>query len=149
MRKIFISMLFGLLAVFSVSSQSLSVVKGTVSDGDSQEKLVGVTVGISGTSIEGITDNNGDFELKNVPVGKYKLSMNLQGFISQSFPFSVEEGEDTDSGQLFLYKGFDLEQDLSTISLSEEELLDDEEGGADNISGLLVSSKDAFLDIAN
>jgi hypothetical protein len=148
MRKIFVSMLFGLLFSLGVNAQSLSIVKGTISDGESTEKLVGVTVSVQGTSIEQKSDSEGSFVLQNVPVGKQVVLMSFGNYKSQSFPINVLDGKEVDLGVVLLYKQQRLELDLSTITLSDEDLLDEEGGGSDNVSGLLVSSKDAFLNAA-
>lgn len=141
-------MLFGLLFSLGVNAQSLSIVKGTISDGESTEKLVGVTVSVQGTSIEQKSDSEGSFVLQNVPVGKQVVLMSFGNYKSQSFPINVLDGKEVDLGVVLLYKQQRLELDLSTITLSDEDLLDEEGGGSDNVSGLLVSSKDAFLNAA-
>ena len=141
-------MLFGLLFSLGVNAQSLSIVKGTVSDGESGEKLAGVTVSVQGSSIEQKSDSEGSFVLQNVPVGKQVVLMSFENYKSQSFPVNVLDGKEVDLGVVLLYKQFATELDLSTITLSDEDLLDEEGGGSDNVSGLLVSSKDAFLNAA-
>jgi len=74
--------------------------------------------------------------------------MSFGNYKSQSFPINVLDGKEVDLGVVLLYKQQRLELDLSTITLSDEDLLDEEGGGSDNVSGLLVSSKDAFLNAA-
>ncbi|AOW20988.1 carboxypeptidase-like regulatory domain-containing protein [Urechidicola croceus] len=148
MRKFIISLLFGLTLVFTSNAQSLSTVKGNVSDSYSTEPLNGVTVTVLGTTIEQLTDEKGNFVLQNVPTGNQLIQVKLIGYESQNFPISVVDGEEIDLGSILLYEEILEQNDLSIISLSTEELNDDE-GGADNTVGLLQSSKDVFLSTAS
>lgn len=138
-----------ILMVFSVitfsNAQNLSIVKGTVSDGNILEEIPKVTVKIKGTTTSVLTDVNGNFELKNIAAGKHLLVVTKQGYISKNVPINVSNGKALNLGTIFMYKQVAEREDLSTITLSDDELLDDEDGGSDNVSGLLVSSKDAFL----
>ncbi|HKJ07292.1 MAG TPA: carboxypeptidase-like regulatory domain-containing protein, partial [Flavobacteriaceae bacterium] len=145
MRKFLLSV-FGVLAfAFSINAQTLSTVKGTVNDGDTTNKITNVTVKIQGTDIAQLTNLDGEFVLTNVPTGNQVVSISADGYNTQNLPVNVKAGETTNLGVIFLFKSLQTNQDLSTITLSDDELLDDEDGGSDNVSGLLVSSKDAFL----
>ncbi|MFH2049951.1 MAG: TonB-dependent receptor [bacterium] len=53
---------------------------GTVTDKTTGEPLLGVTVSISGTSLGGITDLDGYYRIKNVPVGVYELVASCVGY---------------------------------------------------------------------
>jgi len=80
--------------------------------------------------------------LKNVPEGKQIVKITFSGFETQQFPLDITS-KDVDLKTILLYEDFQLVDDNSTISLSDDELSDDE-GGADNTAGLLQSSKDVF-----
>ncbi|MCF6279498.1 MAG: TonB-dependent receptor [Flavobacteriaceae bacterium] len=147
MRKFISTMLFGVLFAFSANAQSQGVVKGNVSDGDSENSITGVTVTIEGTTIKQTTDENGNFTLSSVPTGSQLVKIQVQGYETQTFPVTVAENATVDLGAILMYKDQSELEDLSVISLSEDELNDDE-GGADNTAGLLQASRDVFSSTA-
>ncbi|MBS3993522.1 MAG: carboxypeptidase-like regulatory domain-containing protein [Bacteroidetes bacterium] len=145
MRKTFI-FLFLLLFTFSVQlSYAQQKVKGTVTDSATEKQLQGVKVSIQGTEIEQLTGIYGEFVLNNVPVGAQVVQLSFEGFETLYFPIAIEKAKDLDMGILSMNTVFKTEFDASIISLSEDELSEDEKGGSENVSGLLQSSKDIFL----
>lgn len=146
MKKFITSMLLGLF-ILTINAQSLSVVRGSVIDSYSTSPLGGVRVSIAKLSIEQTTDTEGNFILQNVPTGSHLLELQYPSYESQSFPINVIDGSVIDLGTIFLYEEIVEQSDLSIISLSEEQLSNDE-GGADNTAGLLQYSKDIFLSTA-
>ena len=132
---------------FWVIAQSTGVVKGIVSDSDTERSLSGATVFVEGIENTSSTDSDGKFILTNVPLGNQKISVSLNGYETQIFPVNLESNKEIDLGEIFLFKEFNENFDAGVISLSEDQLNDDE-GGADNTAGLLQSSKDVFLNTA-
>ena len=128
-------------------AQTQGIVIGTVSDTNSEKPLQGVTIKVEGTAITQITLENGSFVIKNVPEGNQVVVVEFQGYETQSFPVTIEKGKQLDLGSILLYRDLKREQNLSIISLSDEELSDDE-GGADNTAGLLQASRDVFSSTA-
>ncbi len=145
MKKI----IFTLFFVFAINiiANAQANVKGNVSDSDSSSPIVGVTITVDGTTIKQITDENGDFELVSVPVGGQLVKIEYLGYETQSFPVTVVENSTIDLGSILLYKDLSVQTDLSVITLTDDELNEDE-GGADNTAGLLQSSRDVFLNAA-
>lgn len=145
MRKFSIKILliFGIISISN--AQNKSIVKGTVSDGEVLTEISKATVKIKGAIMHTLTKENGKFEFENVPEGSYTLIVTKPNYKTKNVPITVKNNKTVDLGVIFLYKKITETEDLSTISLSDDELLDDEDGGSDNVSGLLVSSKDAFL----
>ncbi len=77
--------LFTLLSVFIACQPILSQtpvgsIKGKVVDISTLEPLTGVAVTITRLNIGKATDTNGEFEIKNVPVGSYSLSYQQIGY---------------------------------------------------------------------
>ncbi|PCH78315.1 MAG: TonB-dependent receptor [Flavobacteriaceae bacterium] len=144
MRKTIVSLFLSLFVIFSMNSQSLSSVKGTVSDSDTGTAIAGVTVKVLGTTFVQKTDSEGNFVLQQVPKGQQIVQLIFDGYDTQNYPVDVLEGKQSDLGVLLMYKEMGFSSDLSVISLSDDDLLEDEGGGSDNVSGLLSSSKDAF-----
>jgi len=147
MRKIIISMFFALATVLITNAQSLGIVKGSVSDSYNTAPLANVKVALIGTTIEQLTDAEGNFLIQNIPAGNQLLELSLKGYETQNFPVTVSEGGEIDLGSILLYEVALDQTDLSVISLSEDELSSDE-GGADNTAGLLQASRDVFLSSA-
>lgn len=146
MKKTIISMLLIALP-FWVIAQSTGVVKGIVSDSDTELPLSEATVVVEGLKNTSSTGSDGKFILNNVPIGAQKISVNLDGYETQIFPINLESEKEVDLGEIFLFKKYVQDIDAGVVLLSEDDLNDDE-GGADNTAGLLQSSRDVFLNTA-
>ena len=147
MRKFIITMLFVMSSVLVTSAQSIGIVKGNVSDSDTSTPIVGVEVTVDGTTIKESTDNSGSFVLQNVPSGNQLITIVIQGYETQNFPVTVVENDTIDLGAVLLYKDAVFQEDLSVISLTDDQLSEDD-GGADNTAGLLQASRDVFSSTA-
>ncbi len=143
MKKPIITILFSVFVSFMTIAQSTGVVKGSVSDSSNAEALKETSITVEGTTIKQITDEKGDFVLLNVPVGNQLIKIQIDGYETQSFPVTVKENETSNLGTILMYKDEAIQEDLSVISLSDDELNDDD-GGADNTAGMLQASRDVF-----
>jgi len=141
MRKIILSMFFSLFLALGINAQN--VVKGIVTDSDSQNPLQGVLVTILSTTSNQTTGADGVFNLKNVPNGSYIVELKLAGYETQNFPVELA-GKTVDLGTILFYKSLSEDLDLSLITITDDELNDDG-GAADNIAGLLQATQDIFL----
>ena len=84
--------------------------------------------------------------IKNLQGKKAVLEIKLEGYATQNI--LIEQSETLlDLGIILLFKEVEEIEDLSIITLTDDELNEDA-GSADNISGLLQSSMDIFLRIA-
>jgi len=140
MKRNFVLSLFGFLLFLNTYAQQ--TVKGRVVNSVSEKAMTNVAVSVNGTNIIFKTPIDGYFVLNNVPKGKQIVKIVHQGFETQQYPIIVSD-KTIDLGTIELYEDFQEEEDRSTITLSDDEL-DDDTGGADNISGLLSSSRDLF-----
>lgn len=147
MKKLFFLLLFSAFFTPTIFAQLSGSVKGKVIDAESQESLTNVTVTVIGTSIKYLTNVDGVFILNDVPIGNQIVQISLNGYESQSFPASISENQVIDLGTILLNLDVTSRDNSGLISLTEDELNDDM-GGADNISGLLQSSRDVFLNTA-
>ncbi|MGJ8591634.1 MAG: carboxypeptidase-like regulatory domain-containing protein [Aquaticitalea sp.] len=142
MKKSFLILLFGLFSIAAAISQT--VVKGSVIDGASDEPIPSVTVMIEGSTLTAQTDANGEFSFtENIPLGEQVLVIEKLGYVTKRYPIVVNEGKTVDISDMSLDIDVSDSQELFTITLSDDELNDDT-GGADNISGLLAASQDVF-----
>jgi len=142
MRK-FLLLFFGLALGFNSYAQSLNSIKGRVLESETQTSINEVKATLQGTTFSVFSDAEGAFVLENVPNGEYVLQLSKVKYENLYLPVSVQ-GKTVDLGDITLYTDLYSKLDSSVITLSEEELTDDEAGGADNIAGLLQSSNDAY-----
>ena len=147
MKKLFFLLLFSVCFTPAIFAQLLGTVKGKIIEAESQEPLANVTVTITRTTIKHFTNSDGIFILNEVPIGNQIIQISLNGYESQNFPARISEGQVIDLGIILLFIDRASQDNSGLISLTEDELNDDT-GGADNISGLLQSSKDVFLNTA-
>lgn len=144
MRQIILSIFLCVFVLFEITAQN--IVKGVVKDNDSNKFLQDVSVSVKGTEINQTTLFDGTFSLQNIPNGKYLIVLKKSNYETQNFPVTLS-GKSIDLGTIFLYEEVNQNNDLSVIVISDDELNDDT-SSADNISGLLQSSKDVYLKTA-
>lgn len=142
MRKLLSLFIIGLITIFA-SAQSSNVVTGTILNLDDQKPIADVNVSIADTDISTTTNVDGYFELKNVPMGEQIVVCRKATFENAYFQVNVNQPS-VSIGKVTMYLDILQKPDVSVITLSEDELSDDEAGGADNVAGLLQSSKDAY-----
>ncbi len=141
MRKIVVTIFLAFL--FTIGANAQNIVKGVVLDGDSKKPLQSVIVSVLKTTFTQITGTKGRFKITNLTNGNYIVEIKLKGYEPQNFPIEFS-GKEINLGKILLYEDLSEEQDLSTITITDDELSDDA-NTADNISGLLQSSRDLYL----
>lgn len=147
MKKSILIYLLGIFSAFTSFAQE-TVVKGSVLDAVTNNPIPGVTITIEETFQSTQTDALGEFSFTtNVPLGEQVLLVEKVGFVTKRYPIVVNEGKTVDISGMVLDIDISDTADQFTISLSDDELNDDT-GGADNISGLLQSSQDVFQNTA-
>ena len=79
-----------LLSIFinfanAVLAQSpLQNIRGTITDIDSKEPLIGAAIEIPSLNIGSTTDENGEFKITGVPVGRYDVHVTYIGYEEQT-----------------------------------------------------------------
>lgn len=146
MKKLVLSTLFVLQAFFVFAQQSTGFT-GKVVDAKSQKPLQDVVASIQNTNFTQLTNELGAFTFKDVPVGNQILLIKTAGYKDQLFPVEVVKGQMLDLGVLTLEEDVTSEQQLSLVTLTENDLGDDN-SGSESTSGLLQSSRDAFQQTA-
>lgn len=136
-------LLTGVLLFLILGISSQNTVKGIVVYNSSGKPLKDVLITLKNTVFNTITDVNGSFKIINIPKGNYLLEVKLLGYETQNFPLEFIEST-IDLGTISLFKNLVEEQDLSLITLTDDELNDDA-NAADNITGLLQATRDVFL----
>ena len=138
MKKFTITKLLILSNLLTINAQN--IVKGVVINSDSENPLQGVSVNVR--EVKSITNADGTFTLMGLPDGKLVVVVSLKGFETQNFPVQLS-GKEIDLGTILMYEDISEEQDLSTVTITDDELSDDT-SAADNISGLLQASRDIY-----
>jgi CarboxypepD_reg-like domain len=142
MKKLVISILFVMNVAF-VFAQSGTGFTGKVVDSKTQKPLQNVITSIQNTNQTQITDALGTFTFKEVPAGSQLLQIKSSGYKSQLIAVDVEEGKILDLGIVVFEEDITEEQQLSLITITENDLGDDN-SGSENTAGLLQASRDAF-----
>lgn len=146
MKKLVLSILF-VLQVLVVMGQTGTGVSGKIIDSKTQRPLQSVIVSVQNTTITKLTDSEGSFVLDNVPTGEQLVLLRTEGYTQQLLPVEVVAGQIIDLGLLLLDEDITSEQQLSLITLTENDLGDDN-SGSESTSGLLQASRDVFLQTA-
>lgn len=148
MKIIVITAIVWLCCTINVTSQTVLSLKGKVVKVTSEEPLKGVIVKVKNTSFTVETNVQGEFIIENVPVGKQIIQISFKGFSTQNIPVLIGENKIYDLGTIFLYNAIAEIQETSIISLSEDDLLNENDRSSDYIAGLFQSSKDVYLKAA-
>ncbi|MCU0324959.1 MAG: TonB-dependent receptor [Spirosomaceae bacterium] len=78
-KSILLSFFFTITFTITALAQVGSI-KGNVTDAKNKEAAIGATVKVEGTTIGAMTDIEGNFEMKRVPAGIYKISVTYVGY---------------------------------------------------------------------
>lgn len=142
MRKICFSIFMLVFSIITLQAQN--IVKGTVLDGDSETPLQNVSIKIKENQlINATTGKNGSFIIKGLSNGNYVIEILLEGYETQNFPITLS-GSTVDLEEIYLFADVTEDQDLSLITITDDELNDDA-SAADNIAGLLQATRDLYL----
>ena len=143
MKRIFLLFLLTSLMGISAFTQSLSTVKGKVISTEDNSPMGGVMVYVQNTNLSTQTTADGLFDISNIPTGEQILRLEKTGFQTQYQSFSAN-GDLVNLGELMMFVDVTQMIDTGVVAISDDELSTDESGGADNIAGLLLSSKDPY-----
>lgn len=146
MKKLALSLLFLFQAVL-VMAQNQSTVKGKVVDSKSQIPLGSVKVMIQSNEQFVTTNNLGEFQIKGITAGNQILVVSVDGYNTQNFAIEVVDNQTLDVGMMFLEEDITSEQQLSLVTITENDLGDDN-SGSESTAGLLQSSRDAYQQAA-
>ncbi|TBW27857.1 TonB-dependent receptor [Gramella sp. KN1008] len=134
-----------MLSGMSMNSQQITI-SGRFADAFTEVPLPQVKVSFESYFTEVISDSNGEFqlELENIQPAEYVLRIDKVGYLLKRIPVNIQTvGKDLGTILLQPDPAFEQNQQVS-ISLSDAELLL-AESEFDNISGILQSSRDVFL----
>lgn len=133
-----------ILVILFGNLQAQNIVKGIILDGNSETPLQNVSIQIyENQRINTTTRKDGSFSIEGLPNGNYSLKILLEGYATQNFPLSLS-GSTIDLEEIYLFIDVTEEQDLSLISITDDELNNDT-NTTDNITGLLQATRDLYL----
>ena len=146
MKKLVISILF-VMEVFFSFAQTGSGLTGKVVDSKTQKPLQNVVATIQNSNLTEVTNAEGKFIFKSVTIGSQLLVIKSSGFKDQLLAVDIEFGKILDLGTIALEEDITVEQQLSLITITDNDL-GDGNSGSENTSGLLQASRDAFQQAA-
>jgi hypothetical protein len=146
MKKLVLSTLLVLQAVF-VFAQQNPALKGKVIDAKSQKPLQNVVAIIQSNNQSVLTDFEGNFVFQALPSGAQVLVIKSTGYNQQSLILEPFTGETIDLGTIVLEEDITSEQQLSLVTITENDLGDDN-SGSESTSGLLQATRDAYQQAA-
>ncbi len=143
MRKKYL--IFFILLPFSKAfAQEETTFFGIVIDAKTQNPIENVVVSIQNSSLTQLTSKNGKFELYSTIKDEQLLLIHSQGYKDLLLKLEPNFGFKVNLGILQLEDNFSDETPAALITLLESDLSDDN-GSTESTSGLLQSSKDAFM----
>ncbi|HEY9046785.1 MAG TPA: TonB-dependent receptor [Ohtaekwangia sp.] len=95
-------------------AQQKGSVKGVVHSSDGQP-AAHVNVLLKGSKKGTVTNENGEYEIKNIEPGNYTLAISFIGLETKEYPVEVKAGESTDTGEIVLSEN---SQQLGEIVIS-------------------------------
>ncbi|WP_181369506.1 TonB-dependent receptor [Flavobacterium album] len=146
MKKLVISLLF-VMQVFCAWAQDTATVQGKVVDSKSQKPLENVVATLQSTTQTALTNAEGVFIFENAPAGSEVIVVSSAGYVSQTFSLEIVAGQPLDLGVVSLDEDITSEQQLSLITITDNDLGDDN-SGSENTAGLLQASRDTYQQAA-
>lgn len=142
MNKLAITILF-LLNVLWLFGQDSSSLSGKVMDAKTEKPLLNAIISIQNSSFTEIADSDGFFKFTGLPAGSHLLQIRTVGYKEQLLVIELSEGESIDLGTILLEFDMSSEQQASLITITENDLSDDN-SGSESTAGLLQASRDVF-----
>ena len=96
MKRFLLTLLGTLCAFAAVESQTIPrvTIRGYVIDDSTHAPLISANVFIAGTMMNTITDTNGTYVLRNVPLGSHELIVSLIGYETITYPLHLAKQRD-------------------------------------------------------
>ena len=137
-----ITLVFVALSNLWCFSQSSVTVSGIVMS-TTDKPILSASISIEGTISSVSTTVDGSFILQSSFQGEYILQINASDFVTKRLPLTLK-GINLDLGVIFLEPDITVEQSDNLITLTENDLSDDE-GTISSSTGLLQATRDVFL----
>jgi hypothetical protein len=146
MKKIILSTIFVFYTVFAIG-QTTSKLTGKVVDSKTQNPMQSVIVSIQNTNLMQLSDSKGKFSFDQIEVGNQFIRIRTIGYKEQLLQIEIKEEKTLDIGTIYLEEDITAEQQLTLITITDNDLSDDN-SGSESTAGLLQASRDVFLQAA-
>ncbi|WP_291097948.1 MULTISPECIES: carboxypeptidase-like regulatory domain-containing protein [unclassified Flavobacterium] len=146
MKKLIISTLFVMQVMFAFGQLNTGV-SGKVVDSKTQKPVQSVVVSIRNTNLTQLTGADGKFSFNEIPIGSQLLLIKSDGYKDQLLQIEIVDGKMLDLGVVVLEEDLTQEKQSALITISENDLGDDN-SGSESTTSLLQSTRDAFLQAA-
>ncbi len=97
LTRLFFILIF-ILSIQIINAQVTQTIRGTITDKQSESPLIGAAVQVVGSQplLGAIADNDGNFEIKNVPTGRQEIQVSFIGYNASTIPnIVVNAGKET------------------------------------------------------
>ncbi|PXY39715.1 TonB-dependent receptor [Flavobacterium cheongpyeongense] len=142
------SLILILFLTFKIASaQKETIFSGQVIDSKTQKAFENAVVNIQNSALTQLTKKDGTFELHSNIKGEQLILIRSQGYKDLLLKVNANTDQKVNLGILLLEEDQIENFQATIISLSESDL-DDDNSSSEATSGLLQSSKDAFLQAA-
>lgn len=146
MKKIILSTIFVFNTVFTIG-QTTSKLTGKVVDSKTQNPMQSVIVSIQNTNLMQLSDSKGKFSFDQIEVGNQFIRIRTIGYKEHLLQIEIKEEKTLDIGTIYLEEDITAEQQLTLITITDNDLSDDN-SGSESTAGLLQASRDVFLQAA-
>jgi hypothetical protein len=139
--------LFFLICPCLLFAQKETVISGKIIDSKSQNPLASVVVSIQNTNSLQLSSPDGKFQFKSDVQGKHFILFHNQGYKDKLIPIQIFKEQLIDLGTIPLEEDTETLEQAAVISIVDTDL-DEDNGGSESTSGMLLASKDAFQQAA-
>jgi hypothetical protein len=144
MKKLIISTLFVMQTVLVLAQTGVT---GKVVDSKSQRPLQNVEVSVQNSNVTGITDALGVFTLEVADAGERTVHIRTSGYREQFLNVTIVKDQMVNLGSVVMEEDITSELELSLITITENDLGDDN-SGSESTAGLLQASRDTYQQAA-
>ncbi len=146
MKKATLYLFFGVLFIQSVKAQTYSSINGKIIDSYTGKPLIGAQLFLLKEKQKTYSGLNGKFTIESISTGEHILQISFSGYTTKKIPFNTDKNTNLlNLGIIQLSVNYENKPDLSIISLSNDDLYENEKGESNSIAGLLSATKDVFL----
>ena len=111
--------LLGALSAAPALGQSTGTINGTVVDAADGQPIAGAQVFIEALSIGGVTDEEGQYSIANVPAGTHALSARIIGYLTATEDVTVTDGQATTVDLQLSFTALELDELVVTGTSAE------------------------------
>ena len=111
--------LLGALSAAPALGQSTGTINGTVVDAADGQPIAGAQVFIEALSIGGVTDEEGQYSIANVPAGTHALSARIIGYLTATEDVTVADGQATTVDLQLSFTALELDELVVTGTSAE------------------------------